>query len=201
MQAKKERIRALTDRCFRAGAVFACICAGLLHLYAAPLADRVYHSAQAGKYLAVFAPMILFLYLDSVTDGILKGMGEQVYCVRCNIFTSVLEVAGLLVLLPRLGVTGYVLCFGVTRLLNYCLSAARLWKITGCPLPARFCVKLALCFGICILTLRPLPWLFLPVFSASLAVTGTVTLADLRWLRGVIANRGSMSLTKAKTAV
>ena len=201
VQAKKERIRALTDRCFRAGAVFACICAGLLHLFAEPLAALVYHSARAGTYLAVFAPMILFLYLDSITDGLLKGLGEQVYCVRCNIFTSVLEVAGLLALLPRLGVTGYVICFGTTRLLNYCLSAARLWKITGCSLPARFCVKLALCFCICILALRPLPWLFLPVFSASLAVTGTVTREDLHWLGGVIRRTNSGALTSVKSAV
>ena len=201
VQAKKERIRALTDRCFRTGAVFACICAGLLHLFAAPLAERVYHSARAGTYLAVFAPMILFLYLDSVTDGILKGLGEQVYCVRCNIFTSVLEVAGLLLLLPRLGVTGYVLCFGATRLLNYCLSAARLWKTTGCPLPARFCVKLALCFGLCVLCLREQPWLFAPVFICLLLLTKAVTREDLRWLADVLRRTRAGTLTSVKSAV
>ena len=194
-------IHALTDRCFRTGALFACICAGLLHLFAAPLAERVYHSARAGTYLAVFAPMILFLYLDSVTDGILKGLGEQVYCVRCNIFTSVLEVAGLLLLLPRLGVTGYVLCFGATRLLNYCLSAARLWKTTGCPLPARFCVKLALCFGLCVLCLREQPWLFAPVFICLLLLTKAVTREDLRWLADVLRRTRAGTLTSVKSAV
>ncbi len=201
VQTKKERIRALTDRCFRMGAVFACLCAGGLHLFAIPLARQVYHSAQAGQYLAVFAPMIVFLYLDSITDGLLKGLGEQVYCVRCNIFTSCLEVAGLLYLLPRFGVTGYILCFAATRLINYCLSAARLWKISACPLPARFCIKLILCFGACIVGLRSVPWMFFPAFVCALACTGTVTRSDLQWLGGVIRRTNTGALTTAKNAV
>ena len=173
-----ERIRTLTDRCFRASAVFACACAGTLHLSAAPLARAVYHNAQAGEYLAVLAPMIVFLYLDAVTDGLLKGLGQQLHCVRCTILTSTLEVAGLWLLLPRLGVTGYILCFAVTRLLNYLLSAARLWRI-ACPLPARFCVKLLVCFGGSVALFRAAP-LFLPGFFAALLLSRTVTRSDLR---------------------
>ena len=177
-----ERIRTLTDRCFRASAVFACACAGTLHLSAAPLARAVYHNARAGEYLAVFAPMILFLYLDAVTDGLLKGLGQQLHCVRCTILTSTLEVAGLWLLLPRLGAAGYVLCFAATRLLNYLLSAARLWK-TACPLPARFCVKLLGCFGACVALFRAAPWGFLPAFFAALLLSRTVTRDDLRVFR------------------
>ena len=176
------RIRALTDRCFRAGAIFACACAGTMHLFAAPLARAVYHDARAGEALALFAPMILFLYPDAITDGLLKGLGEQLHCVRCTILTSALELAGLWLLLPRLGVAGYVLCFAATRLLNYLLSAARLWK-TACPLPARFCVKLLGCFGACVVLFRAAPWGFLPAFFAALLLSRTVTRDDLRVFR------------------
>ena len=181
-RGQTQRVRALTDRCFRAGAVFACACAGTMHLCAAPLARAVYHNTQAGEYLAIFAPMILFLYLDAVTDGLLKGLGQQLHCVRCTIFTSALEVAGLWLLLPRLGVPGYILCFAATRLLNYLLSAARLWK-TACSLPARFCVKLLGCFGASVALFRAMPPAFLPAFFAALVLTGTVTPAELRRMR------------------
>ena len=195
-----ERIRALSERCFRTGAVFACACAGVLHLFARPLSVTLFHNPQAGIYLALFAPLTIILYLDAVTDGLLKGLGQQLYCVRCNIFTSALEVTGLIFLLPKLGVTGYFLTFTVTRLINYLLSAARLLKVSDSPLPARFCVKLALCFGACVTCLRAAPWLFLPAFVLSLAASRTVTRADLQWLRGGI-HRPHFTLTTTENEV
>ena len=180
VQGETTRIRALADRCFRLGAVFACACAGTLHLLSAPLGQLLFHSEQAGFYLALFAPLIVVLYLDAVTDGLLKGLGQQLYCIRCSIFTSALEVAGLLVLLPRLGVTGYFLTFAVTRLINYLLGAGRLLRVTGGPLPMRFCLKLALCLGACAVLTRSWPWCFLPVFCAALLLSRTLTAEDLR---------------------
>ena len=175
-QGETAGIRALADRCFRMGAVFACACAWTLHLLSAPLGRLLFRSEQAGFYLALFAPLIVVLYLDAVTDGLLKGLGQQLYCVRCSIFTSALEVAGLLVLLPRLGVMGSFLTFAVTRLINYLLGAGRLLRVTAAPLPTRFCLKLALCFGACAVLFRPLPWLFLPGFVLCLTATGTLAL-------------------------
>ena len=179
-QGETAGIRVLADRCFRMGAVFACACAGTLHLLSAPLGRLLFRSEQAGFYLALFAPLIVVLYLDAVTDGLLKGLGQQLYCVRCSIFTSALEVAGLLVLLPRLGVTGYFLTFAVTRLINYLLGAGRLLRVTGAPLPRRFCLKLTLCLGTCAILFRPLPWLFLPGFLLCLAATGTLALTTAK---------------------
>ena len=176
VQGETVGIRALTDRCFRMGVVFACACAGTLHLLSAPLGRLLFRCEQAGYYLALFAPLIVVLYLDAVTDSLLKGLGQQLYCVRCSIFTSALEVVGLLVLLPRLGVTGYFLTFAVTRLINYLLGAGRLLRVTAASLPTRFCLKLAVCLGACAVLFRPLPWLFLPGFVLCLAATGTLAL-------------------------
>ena len=180
VQGKTTRIRTLADRCFRLGAVFACACAGTLHLLSAPLGRLLFRNEQAGYYLALFAPLIVVLYLDAVTDGLLKGLGQQLYCVQCSIFTSALEVAGLLVLLPRLGVAGYFLTFAVTRLINYLLGAGRLLRVTGGPLPMGFCLKLTLCLGACAALTRQWPWCFLPVFCAALFLSRTLTAADLR---------------------
>lgn len=186
VRKKNERIRALTDHCFRMLALFACACAGTLHLFAPPLGQLLFHSDQAAFFIALFAPLTVILYLDAITDGLLKGLGQQVHCVRCNTLTSALEVVGLMILLPRLGVMGYFLCFAATRFLNFLLSIARLLKVTAYRLPVGFCIRLLLCFGACIAVFRPVPGLFLPAFACTLAATRTVTRADLRWLRDVI---------------
>lgn len=33
-----------------------------------------------GRYLRIFAPMVLMLYLDAIVDGMLKGLAEQLSC-------------------------------------------------------------------------------------------------------------------------
>lgn len=186
IRGRVERIRALTDHCFRVGALFACTCAGILHLFAGLLGTSLYRSAQAGYYIAVFSPLVAVLYLDSITDGLLKGLGQQVHTVRFNTLTSALDVLGLLVLLPRFGIAGYFISFTVTHFLNFILSMGRLLNVTGYRLPAWFCVKLLLCFGICIVVARPFPWSFLPLFLSSLALCRAFQREDIRWFLGVL---------------
>ena len=196
------RIRALTDRCFRMTALYACVCAGFLHLLAQPLGALLYHNGEAGRYIALFAPLVCFLYVDAVVDGMLKGLGQQLYSVRCNMLTSALDVAGLLVLLPRLGIAGYFISFAATHLLNFTLSLGKLLRVTGCPLPSGFCVRLCLSFGGCVVLLRPLlqraralPGLLAAAavyFGVVLAVfwlTGALTREDFLWLRELIRRR------------
>ena len=199
---RQARIVALTGHCLRMGAVFACTCAGAMHLLSDSLGRLLYRSEEAGFYIALFAPLAVVLYLDAITDGLLKGLGQQLHSVRVNTLTSALEAAALTLLLPRFGVTGYFICFALTRFLNFLLSIARLFKITSCAPDIRFSVKLFGCFGACVALLRATPLLFLPVFIAALLLSGTVSRDDLRWLRGVIRpNRAIPALTNAKKTV
>ncbi len=186
IRGRGERIRSLTDHCLRAGGIFACVCAGLIHLFADDLGEALYKSEQAGYYIALFAPLVLVLYLDSITDGLLKGLGQQVHSVRYNTLTSALDVAGLLILLPYFGIAGYFISFTVSHFLNFVLSLARLIRVTAYRLPANFCVKLLLCFGAGVLLVRRLPWLFLPVFFAALLLSRTVSREDVQWLSGIL---------------
>lgn len=149
----RRRILRLTDRCFRFGGVFAAVVAGTLWCSAELLGTVIYHSADAGYYIRIFSPMVLFLYLDAVVDGMHKGLGQQVACVRYNTFTNVLDVIGLYTLLPRMGVAGYVLTYAVSHLVNFFLSIRRLLTVTDyAPSIRRLIALLGLlivCAGIC----------------------------------------------------
>ena len=90
------------------------------------LGRALFHSAQAGWYLRIFAPMILFLYPDAVVDGLQKGLGQQLHLVRYNSFTNVIDVLGLWLLLPRFGIWGYVFTYCLSHLVNFFLSLRRL---------------------------------------------------------------------------
>ena len=125
------RVIDLTDKCLRLCTLFAAAVSGFLFLNAENFGQMIYKSADAGKYLKAFAPMIFMLYLDCITDGLLKGLAEQISCVRYNTFTSLLDVAFLLLLLPRYGIGGYIFSFFITHAINLYLSLRRLLKVTG----------------------------------------------------------------------
>lgn len=131
------RIRGLTRRCLRTTLLFSCAVAGALLCAAAPLGSLLYRSDDAGRYLLLFAPLVPMLYLDAIVDGMLKGLGQQAYCVRCNTVTSLLDVALLLVLLPRYGLGGYFFSFTLSHAVNFFLSIARLVRMTDfAPTPS-----------------------------------------------------------------
>lgn len=144
-QARRARLASVTGQCLRAGLLFAGFTAGLLFVLAQPLTRILYHDAQVGRLLRVFAPMAVILYLDALVDGMLKGLSEQVATVRYNTLTSALDVAFLLVLLPRWGLNGYVCTFAATHLINFVLSLRRLLRASGCPLRWRAAAAVLFC--------------------------------------------------------
>ncbi len=120
------RIRSLTERCLQLGALFAAVVFGLIGCCAGELGRLLYRSEAAGDFLRLFSPMVLFLYLDAIVDGMLKGLGQQVHTVRYNTLTNVIDVLGLYLLLPRFGIGGYVLTYTLSHLVNCFLSLRRL---------------------------------------------------------------------------
>lgn len=185
------RIQTLTDRCFRLGTVFAALVAGTVWLTGDMLGIALYHSAEAGYYIKIFAPMVLFLYLDAVVDGMHKGLGQQVACVRYNTFTNVLDVIGLYTLLPRFGVAGYVFTYAFSHLVNFFLSIRRLLDVTAYqPSLQRMLglfVLLLACGGICMLLPKALRAIvFLPLFLLLCCRFRLIRQADRDWLRGAL---------------
>ena len=135
-EENQRRIRHVAGRCLRQGFLYAAAVAAVLWLLAMPLGQLLYRSDDAGRYLRLFAPAVVMLYLDCLVDGMHKGLGQQVYTVRVNTLTSILDVALLYLLLPRWGIAGYYVSFWVSHGVNFYLSIRRLGKLTG-PLTGR----------------------------------------------------------------
>lgn len=147
---RKARICALTDRCLRLGLVFSVLVSGLLFTLSAPLCNLLYQNETAAVYLRSFAPLVLILYMDAIVDGMHKGLGQQLYCVRYNTITNVMDVVLLYLTLPRYGVAGYFFTYCFTHIVNFYLSIARLMKITDYTLPLPFTLRTLFCglFGV-----------------------------------------------------
>lgn len=196
----QRRIAALSDRCLRMGLLFALAIAGICWCLSTPLGLLLYKSTDAGFYLRLFAPLVVMLYMDAMVDGMHKGLGQQVYCVRINTITSLLDVILLWILLPRFGIAGYFFSFTLTHMLNFYLSIARLMTVTGYTPPLAFIIKALLCalgatviawMACRLITIHILSCLvgacvFLCTFGLLLLATASFSARDLQWLRSVL---------------
>lgn len=112
-------------------------------MWGEPLALLLYHSQEAGFYLRVLGPAMPLMYLESMVDGAMKGMGEQKAVFRYSLWDAVLRIAGVLLLLPRWGMKGflwvillssaYTCQMNTARLLHVSGLQPRLWRWLGAP--------------------------------------------------------------------
>lgn len=127
----KARIRRMAEKVMRTSLCFSIGVAGIFIAFSYEIGQGIYPGTDAAAHLAVIAPLIPVMYLDSSVDAMLKGLGEQVHTMKINITDSFLCLILVLLLLPKWGLTGYFAVQYICELLNASLSITRLLTVTG----------------------------------------------------------------------
>ena len=91
----------------------------------------LYGSAEAGFYLQVLAPVLPLLYLESMVDGAMKGIGEQKAAFRYSVWDAVLRIGGVAVLLPRYGMRGFLAVILLSSFYTCAANTGRLLLSSG----------------------------------------------------------------------
>lgn len=124
-------LRRLTGRVITITSLMAILLGGLVTLLAYPLGEILYHSREIGLYLRVLGPLMPFMYLESMVDGILKGMNEQLATFRYGVWDSALRIGLIALLVPRLGMAGFLGVMVFSNLLTSSLNFRRLLTAAG----------------------------------------------------------------------
>ena len=123
----ERRIKGIVCTVLETVLMFSIGCAGVIMCFSLRLGQTVYPEAtDAGKYILMIAPLIPVMYLDTAVDAMLKGMGEHVYSMIVNIVDALISVILVAILLPRMGIMGYIITVYFTEILNGVLSITRL---------------------------------------------------------------------------
>ena len=146
IRGETARLQALVDRMLRLTGYFSALAGAVFWVLGCPLAQTLYHSPEAGFYLEVLGPAMPLLYFESMVDGAMKGMGEQKAAFRYSVWDSILRIVGVVLLLPRYGMPGFLFvilvsscytCLANTgRLLASSETKLRLWRWLGAPMLA-----------------------------------------------------------------
>lgn len=127
---QKAVIQKTAARTFRFTLLFSFLVASILIVFAGDLGMAFYGSAEVGNILRVMAPIVPLMYLDSVVDGMLKGLDQQLYSLKYNFSDSIMRVILIAVLIPFFGIKAYIVILFMSEIYNASLSINRLLKVT-----------------------------------------------------------------------
>lgn len=126
-----ERISHIASRVFQTALGFSCGVAGIMLCFSDLLGRAIYNNAEAGTMIRVLAPLIPVMYVDHVVDGMLKGLGEQLYSMKVNVADALMSTVLVYFLVPVWGVYGYVAIVIAMEIVNASLSIYKLLSRTS----------------------------------------------------------------------
>lgn len=127
--ANKDReLRDTASRALCFVSVFGIGTAAVMLTLSEPIGRVICGSSEAAAYVALLAPLVPIMYADTTVDSLLKGVDEQLFSMRVNIFDSLLGVLLALVTVPLFGIKGYVFNIILCELINFAFSATRLFS-------------------------------------------------------------------------
>ena len=106
------------------------LCGGVFFACAAPLGQLLYHTDEVGFYLKVLSPLVPVMYLESVADGILKGLNQQTRSLLYSVADSGLRIALILLLVPKTGMGGFLFVMLLSNFFTCSLNVRRLCVVS-----------------------------------------------------------------------
>lgn len=149
IRGSRSRMEKLVGRVMLFTNVFSVLAGGLVCMHAKPVAQVLYHNDMVASYLAVLGPVLPTMYLDSMGDAVLKGLGEEMATFRYSLWDSMLRIALTLCLLPRFGMPGFLFVMLVSNSLSAALNILRIHRVTHIPVRwYQWFMQPALVFGL-----------------------------------------------------
>lgn len=130
IQNNKTEIKYVAERVCHLALVFAVGVAGIMIYFSRELGENIYASDEAGRYIRLVAHIVPIMYLDTTVDNMLKGLGEHLYTMAINITDTLCSLVMVWILIPKMGIYGYITLIIVSEIFNASASIYKLVKVT-----------------------------------------------------------------------
>jgi stage V sporulation protein B len=94
----------------------------------------IYNNSEVGFLLTVLSPIIPFMYLDALCDGILKGLDQQKFTFFTSVADSFIRIVLILLLLDKFGIFAFIGIMYFSNFLTGILNTTRLLNVSGVKL-------------------------------------------------------------------
>ena len=142
---RQKRLAALTDGAFRRSFSYAFFISALF-FFGGALAGRVLCPGEelVSRSLVILAPVIPFIYLEIVLEGLLKGMGRQNFSTVNSLFEYAVRIGCVMIFVGKIGFGGVLISYyasnvisNIARMIVVCRESGLRFDLKGyilCPL-------------------------------------------------------------------
>ena len=127
------RITYIISRVWSLALLFSIGVAGILICFSSEIGEALYPGTDTAVYIRMLAPLIPIMYVDTATDAMMKGLGEQVFSMNINIIDALISVVLVWILVPRYGIGGYLITVYFSEIFNTVLSITHLLTVSKTP--------------------------------------------------------------------
>lgn len=140
-------VRSVVSRIIKTTCILSIIFSSLFLVCGKSLGNLLYNDANVGFLLSALSPIVPFMYLDAISDGILKGLDQQKFTFFTSVGDSAIRIILILLLLPRFGINAFIGIMYFSNLFTAVLNTRRLIKISGLNFDASCCFFIPACCG------------------------------------------------------
>lgn len=123
---QKQRMHHIISKVLQFTFMLSLFAASFFINYANEIGVVLYHNTQIGSMLRILALIVPFMYVEVVTDGILKGLGKQVSCLKYSIFDTLFRITTIYFFLPIKGISAFI---GIMIISNITTSSLNFNKL------------------------------------------------------------------------
>ncbi len=123
-------IKSASEKIIKMTLLCGILCGVLFFFGGEKIGILVYHDKDVGFLLKALSPIVPLMYLDSICDGILKGLDQQSFTFKTAVSDSSVRIVLILLLLPKTGLNGFIAIMYFSNLFTCLLNVGRLIKIS-----------------------------------------------------------------------
>ena len=193
----KERLTDVSKKVYKFAAISSFMVVAILLTHANELAAAVYNKNNIGSTIIIFALILPVCLFDSVSHGILNGLGKQLTLLILTLSESAIRILICFFLIPRYGTAAIIITVYTGSLFSFLIKLFYVLSKTKLSLPllewfgAPFFVCLFTVFLSKNLTFYLMPWanlvykifITLLIYIILLCLGKIITISEIKWVK------------------
>lgn len=128
---QEKKVTAIANKTLQISITLSILIAGIFIAFPYELAELIYKDLEVGFIIYALAPIVPFMYLETVVTGILQGLNQQLHSLKYNIFDSIIRISLIYLLVPQKGLNGFLLIMILSNITTSSLNIYRTLKVTN----------------------------------------------------------------------
>lgn len=121
-------VRSVVSKILKVTCILSIIFSAIFLVCGKNIGKLIYNDSDVGFLLCALSPIIPFMYLDAISDGILKGLDLQKFTLFTSVGDSIIRIILILLLLPKFGIKAFLGIMYFSNFFTAILNTKRLIK-------------------------------------------------------------------------